>query len=177
MANDAVMVFTYKTTDMIFDTGGSAAWRLSVPNARKCRYLVCARNAHDPRGNASDVPHHAAFLVGRISDIQPAPDRDVGRYLVLIDEYAEVLVEDAWQSGNRNPVRYITLDELGIDPSKLDWLPMPPREGKAASIAHEPEGPDDDDAGVRPLTMAEAKQGLSLTFGVPPESIEITIRG
>jgi hypothetical protein len=25
--------------------------------------------------------------------------------------------------------------------------------------------------------MAEAKKGLSLTFNVPPESIEITIRG
>jgi len=30
---------------------------------------------------------------------------------------------------------------------------------------------------VGPLTMAEAKTGLALTFGVPPEAIEITIRG
>ena len=30
---------------------------------------------------------------------------------------------------------------------------------------------------VTPLTMTEAKNGLSLTFGVPPEAIEITIRG
>jgi len=28
-----------------------------------------------------------------------------------------------------------------------------------------------------PLTMAEAKKGLALTFGVKPEAIEITIRG
>jgi hypothetical protein len=27
------------------------------------------------------------------------------------------------------------------------------------------------------LTMAQAKKGLSLTFGVAPEAIEITIRG
>jgi hypothetical protein len=27
------------------------------------------------------------------------------------------------------------------------------------------------------LTMAEAKKGLALTFGVAPEAIEITIRG
>jgi len=30
---------------------------------------------------------------------------------------------------------------------------------------------------VGPLTMAEAKKGLALTFNVPPEAIEITIRG
>jgi hypothetical protein len=32
-------------------------------------------------------------------------------------------------------------------------------------------------AGVQPLTMSEAKKGLALTFGVAPETIEITIRG
>jgi hypothetical protein len=30
---------------------------------------------------------------------------------------------------------------------------------------------------VVPLTMAEAKKGLALTFGVAPEAIEITVRG
>lgn len=30
---------------------------------------------------------------------------------------------------------------------------------------------------VGPLTMAEAKKGFALTFNVPPEAIEITIRG
>jgi hypothetical protein len=30
---------------------------------------------------------------------------------------------------------------------------------------------------VAPLTMADAKKGLALTFGVKPEAIEITIRG
>jgi len=32
-------------------------------------------------------------------------------------------------------------------------------------------------AAVGPLTMAEAKKGLALTFDVPPEAIEITIHG
>jgi len=32
-------------------------------------------------------------------------------------------------------------------------------------------------AGGKALTMAEAKKGLALAFNVPPEAIEITIRG
>lgn len=171
MVDSAVMVFTFKTVDMVLASGGSESWKLKVSNAMKCRYLVCTRNSHDPRATASDIPHHAAFLVGRISDVQPARE---GRYIVLIDQYAEVLVPDVWQSGHRNPVRYVTLDEIGIDPAKLDWKPMPPRSTSLTPVAHEPEDSDDE---VRPLTMAEAKQGLALTFGVPPEAIEITIRG
>jgi hypothetical protein len=31
--------------------------------------------------------------------------------------------------------------------------------------------------GVHPLTMAEAKKGLAMTFNVAPEAIEIVIRG
>jgi N-acetylmuramic acid 6-phosphate (MurNAc-6-P) etherase len=30
---------------------------------------------------------------------------------------------------------------------------------------------------IGPLTMTDAKKGLALTFGVPPEAVEITIRG
>jgi hypothetical protein len=32
-------------------------------------------------------------------------------------------------------------------------------------------------AGVKAFTMAEAKKGQAVTFNVPPEAIEITIRG
>ena len=31
--------------------------------------------------------------------------------------------------------------------------------------------------GMRPLSMADAKKGLALTFGVAQDAIEITIRG
>ena len=47
----------------------------------------------------------------------------------------------------------------------------------------EPSRVDDEEAppitkpGIKALTIAEAKKGLSLTFSVPPEAVEITIRG
>ena len=90
------------------------------------------------------------------------------RYLIQFSEYAIVNVADVWK-GDRNPVRYVeSLSELGIDPSTLNWLPMP-----AEKEAPKADSPD----GATPLTIPEAKKGLALTFGVPPEAIEITIRG
>jgi hypothetical protein len=44
----------------------------------------------------------------------------------------------------------------------------------ATALPQVQEGPK---ATVGALTMAEAKKGLALTFNVPPEAIEITIRG
>jgi hypothetical protein len=69
-------------------------------------------------------------------------------------------------------VKYSTLEEIGIDPTKLKWEPMPDSVDVPES---EPRGPKTTPVGA--LTMAEAKKGLSLTFSVAPESIEITIRG
>jgi hypothetical protein len=95
-----------------------------------------------------------------------------GRFLIQFSEYARVNIPDAWQGG-RNPVSYGTLEDLGIDPSSLKWMPMP--EVKESVLAAEPPAPN---AGpVGPLTMAQAKQGLAQTFGVKPDAIEITIRG
>lgn len=49
---------------------------------------------------------------------------------------------------------------------------MPELQEAAEHTFHPPPPPT-----VAPLTMAEAKKGLALTFGVAPEAIEIIIRG
>jgi hypothetical protein len=81
-----------------------------------------------------------------------------------------VNIPDAWK-GDRNPVKYSTLKKLGIDLSTLEWAPMP----ELTEPAPEAKAPAATTGA--PLTMAEAKRGLALTFGVSPEAIEITIRG
>jgi hypothetical protein len=69
-------------------------------------------------------------------------------------------------------VKYAELRELGIDPSQLEWERMPePNETSSPTTEVKALAVD------APLTMAEAKKGLALTFGVAPEAIEITIRG
>jgi hypothetical protein len=71
------------------------------------------------------------------------------------------------------------MEDLGIDPAKLASEKMPEpgilphltgdvADGAPAATTL---------AAERPLTMAEAKRGLALTFNVPQSAIEITIRG
>ena len=49
--------------------------------------------------------------------------------------------------------------------------------GAAAAFAMAQDSSRDNHTPVRPLTIAEAKQGLALKFGVAPEAIDIVIKG
>ena len=185
MSQEIVVLFTAKSTERILAEGGTSAWRLDRNHARRCEFAVCTRNAF-PKWDQGDwalgtEAHHTAFLIGKISDVvpcEPTPEnekaRDI-RFLIKFSEFARVNVPNA-RKGDRNPVKYTTLDDLGIDPTKLTWETMP-------DVAETPkrdsgsEAAPVNGAGVKALTMAEAKKGLALTFNVPPEAIEITIRG
>jgi hypothetical protein len=166
MSDKAAVVFTAKSVDRILHEGGTSAWRLDRNHARKCVFAVCTRNANADWVEGHEA-HHSAFLVGKIKDVVPVPDSS--RYLIQFSEYALVDIPDVWK-GDRNPVKYASLEEIGIDPSSLKWKPMPEPVATPASRAVT-------DTAVGPLTIAEAKKGLALTFGVAPETIEITIRG
>ena len=92
------------------------------------------------------------------------------RWLIKLSEYAEADYPEKWGEW-RNPVKYTTLEELGIDSKKLKFQPMP----TPTKVLTPPPPPDRSKAGA--LTIAEAKAGLALQFGVPPEAIEILIKG
>jgi hypothetical protein len=173
---NAIVVFTARSPERLIREGGSQAWVLNAARAKQCTWLVCTQNRHNPNHVFSDAtePHGTGFLVGRISGVQPSLGEDGrNRWLIEFGEFARIDCPGLWDH-RRNPVRYATLKELGIDPSALKWEPMP-----KPALAKQPTGEDSDTRkiGVRPLTMAEAKKGLALTFNVPPEAIEITIRG
>jgi hypothetical protein len=185
MSQEIVVLFTAKSTERILAEGGTSAWRLDRNHARQCEFAVCTRNAY-PKWDQGDwalgtEAHHTAFLVGKISDVvpcEPTPENHEAkdfRFLIKFSEFARVNIPNA-RKGDRNPVKYTTLDDLEIDPAKLKWEPMPepdnaPTPVIATSSTANPKPT------VGPLSMAEAKKGLALTFNVPPEAIEITIRG
>lgn len=172
MSDEAAVVFTAKSVERILREGGTSSWRLDRNHARKCVYAVCTRNAKAGWVEGPEE-HHAAFLVGKVRDVVPSPDHE-GRYLIEFTEYARVKIPNVWK-GDRNPVKYMAIEDLGIDTSKLKWEPMSAREQvTAASVIREP---NKSSGAVGALTMAEAKKCLALTFRVPPEAIEITIRG
>jgi hypothetical protein len=87
-----------------------------------------------------------------------------------MSEFAEVDVPGAWK-GWRNPVKYTTLEELGIEFSQLKFVPMPANPASAAN------SPREAPSQSLSLTIAQAKVALATHYGVAPESIEITIRG
>jgi hypothetical protein len=162
---DAVCVLTARGIEMILAEGGSQAWVLDAKRARACGYVICVQNRgfSDDWGKVS-APHHTAFLVGRLKDVVRSQEVDCeNRWLLTFSEYAEIDVADAWP-GNRNPVLYTSLEQFGIKVSELQFHPMPEQETPAPAKA-------------APLTIAEAKAGLAITFGVAPTDIEITVRG
>jgi hypothetical protein len=122
--------------------------------------------------------HRSAFLVGRIGDVircKPTPENHEApdnRFLITFSEYAQVDLPDVW-AGGRNPVKYESAEALGINFSSLKWERMPepnkvtvpsPRAPHLATVR----------SIDRPLTMAEAKKGLALTFNVPTEPVLIS---
>ena len=94
-------------------------------------------------------------MVGKISSIEPSPDRDKKK-IICISEFAVIDLPNQWHG--RNPVRYTTLEDLGIDPSKLSFQKVIVTKSNS-------------------LTIAQAKAGLSEHYGVSPDNIEITIKG
>ena len=168
MPHSAIAVFTANSRDEILAIGGSSAWVVAEKQARRREFLICIRNARDV-DFPDHEPHGTAFLVGRISGLRPngIDKKGMQRFIIDIREYAEVDYPEKWGEW-RNPVKYTTLEELGIDLRKLTFKPMP------KPTKTPPPPPDRPKKG---LTIAEAKAGLAVQFGVPQDAIEILIKG
>jgi hypothetical protein len=169
---DTIIVFTARSPERIVREGGSQAWVLNPARAKLCKWLVCTQNRHNPDHNFSDATeaHGAAFMVAKISGISDKTDHGPGgRWKILISEYALIQMPDVW-GHERNPVRYSSLEDLGIDPKGLEFTPMP---FDADITNRSPAEPTQSPS----LTIEDAKKMLAATFGVRPEAIEITIRG
>jgi hypothetical protein len=166
MPEESMVILTAKSADTMLAVRGTQSWVLDRAHAKQCKYVVLCQNAHSDWGDGKE-PHGKAFMVGRVDDVVPSTETK-DRWLVTFSEYALIDKPDTW-GGWRNPVRYTSLEELGIDPRKLEFKQMPPVEEpneNAASSKHS-----------QGLTIAQAKEALAQTFGVPPDAIEITIRG
>ncbi len=180
MANEnAIVVFTARSPDRIIQEGGSQAWVLNPARAKNCDFLVCTQNRHNPDHEFSDATeeHGAAFLIAKISGIIASPEGRDDRWLIEISEFARINKPDVWNHW-RNPVRYSSLSELGIDLAGVEFEPMP--NAKERPIKRQPAPPREAVAAAGPpatLTIAEAKKALAATFGVKPDAVEITIRG
>lgn len=130
MSHTVVLTFTAKNLRKIVDQGGSGDWRLDANRARRSEFLVCTRNSHnaDPDFQAPNVPHGAAFLIGRIADVVPSL-ADPDRWVIEFSEYIVCDIPNIWRQSQpgRYPVRYTTLEDLGIDLAALPPFHPGPR--------------------------------------------------
>ena len=178
---DAIVVFTARSPEAIVKEGGSGAWVLDPGRAKRCTWLVCIQNRNNPDYEFTDAtePHGSAFLLGKISGVRKFEGgktsggrRSEGeRWIVIISAFARINVPDAWDHG-RNPVRYSSLEELGISLDGIAFQPVPETAPASSPVAKKLAG-----SGVLKLTIAEAKKALAATYGVSPDAVEITIRG
>ena len=129
MPHSAIAVFTANSRDEILAVGGSASWVVAEKQARRREFLVCIRNARDV-DFPDHEPHGTAFLVGRIKGLKPHgyDKKGMQRWLIKLSEYATIDLPEAWGEW-RNPVKYTTLEELGID--------LEEAEVQADALAHE----------------------------------------
>lgn len=164
--SDTIAVLTGKSSRQILGAGGCGEWVLNPKVANQKRYLVCVRNGSSKEPDASEA-HGSAFLIGIISGFEPMPPlRNIARWKIAISSYAAVSIPELWRNW-RNPVRYTSMAELGIDPDGLTFGPMPTEAELPAPTQRLP---------ARKLTIADAKEGLAAMFGVTPDQIEIVIR-
>jgi hypothetical protein len=171
------MVFTGRGISQILEDGGSQAWALNAVRARKCEYLICVQNHPGEPWAKPEASQGTAFLIGRVSGVEPAGDEHgANRWIINISEYAEIKDRPNMWDGSRNPVRYTTMEDLGLDPTKFAFKPV------AKNPATSESGPMIGTEGGRPagataLSIEQAKRGLAAYFGVSIDAIEITIRG
>lgn len=182
MAANTIVVFTYRHKGEIIEEGGSQAWALNPSSASRCTYLVCTRNRYHE--GAGPEQHHSAFLVGKITTVEIAPESKDNqkapfRYIVRFDEYAVIDPPrpEVWK-GERNPVRYINdIADLGIDVSTLKWVRRSKQVNSIELDLENTNGATQQTASRLDLIMAEAKAELASKLGIGSDRIEITIRG
>lgn len=166
----AFKILTEVPAHQIIRNGGTGNWSASAQKVRQYPYVVCVRHGNRP-ASPNDVPHRAAFLIGRISDAIPTGEVDgkgSPRVFIRFDAYAEINVSDFW-GDSQNPVGYVDdLEEAGIEVDSLNFIPVDETHfvNSIDKLEKEPG-----------LSFAEAKQGIARRYGVDPQSVEIIVRG
>lgn len=139
-----------------------------------CQGLKC-ESSYDEECGIRTEPHNSAVLVGKVTGLTKVDHRNGrDRFRVNISHYALVSVPDFRHGSTRSPVTYSNVGQCqhnGIDIEALNLVPLPApaAEPSPATAAH---------LGTKKgLTIPEAKKSLSINFGVPVKSIQITISG
>lgn len=164
--SSVVSVLTQESPEAIIAAGGTEPWALDRKRASSSDFLMCCRKSGNLQGGNEEVG--AAFLIGRIKDVVPSETSE-GRWKITISHYKLVDFPRQWEAGRKNPVAYWTTEKHPNELGEVDYLDRLDFNPIGRSAVEE-------NASAQPMTVAQAKAGLALTFGVDESAIEITIR-
>jgi hypothetical protein len=125
---DTIVVFTGESPEEIVQKGGSEGWTLNHDKAAKCKFLVCTQNREAGHPFRPTQQHGEAFLVGKIRQVRlQKRGKRTNRFMIHLASYARANTPGVWSKtgASRNPIRYTSLKELGIDLGKLKFKPIP----------------------------------------------------
>ena len=150
--NQAIQTFTKNSFEDIVSQAGDYSWPVNQNRAKNYKFLVCC-------SSSTGANRGSGFLIGKISGIESHMVDKKGkiRYIIQTSEVAVIDIPHLWP-GNRNPIRYTSLEELSINLSDLKF------EKVSATRSHS-------------LTIAQAKSELAENYGVSQDNIEIIIKG
>ena len=173
----AIAVLTHESREDIFERGGTGHWGTKAERAKEYQYVGCVRNRNHPR-SPQDVPHRAAFVVGRIAGIVETnhlTEAGIPRVLIKFSDYAIVESHDAWGK-SQNPVRYTSLENLGLDLGHLKFKPMPPSQNQDIECFPQQYAENSIISGSMADILTEAKKDLAQRLRLPVANIEITVK-
>jgi hypothetical protein len=158
-----VIVFTGESLEQLLANGKTGNWKAKRESLEKRRFVIATHNRRAEWGDRKG-DHGAAFLVGRIVNIEESPEP--WRKAIVFDQYALVDIPAAWPTGNRNPVAYIKLSTLGIDPGKLEWKQVERREQAISTDTSLVAAPAD--------VIDQARKMIARAFAIRPAAVRIS---
>lgn len=166
--HNTMLTLTSKSLEMMFLEGGCGQWRAKESSILACRYLVATRNSRSS-WSQGDESHGAAVMIGEISGVTPVGNR----FTINFSRFAEIIVSNVWIPAGSNPIRYVDINETGINLEEIDWKAWPSKPTNAIPVSENVSS----EKQILPLTISEAKKGLAMALGVEVDAIEIVIRG
>tara|TARA_B100001741_G_C16436107_1_gene543336 strand:+ start:271 stop:942 length:672 start_codon:yes stop_codon:yes gene_type:complete len=203
--SESIVVFTHKSREFLLKLNATCSWVINPHRAKKCKYVVCTRNALHELADDQYLHGHGV-IIGRNLKVSPSKNKiDKDRYMIEFNEYAELsdfcpaAEDDLWgevtgpSKSKRMPVRYIDTYWLtniilreGFD--DLVWKPVPKRDEEYVQAQYDVENKyNHPDYEIQPRNIGtinsfsesidRAKKDLSKELGVTEENIEIIIKG
>lgn len=172
MLHPAIAVFTNESVADILAKGGTGHWVTKAARAENFPYVVCVRNGRHPK-SPRDVPHGAAFLIGRISEVTETKTLAANgqpRVLIKFSEYAEIDNDQEVWGKSQNPVWYTDVEMLDIVFTDLQFKPMPPVQIEPEDEAESTEAPEN-----TATILRDAKENLATRLGLPLDAVRITV--